>query len=490
MPKQLKVLFTASELNPMAKVGGLADVMGALPKALHKLGVDVRIVIPKYGSIDASKYGLKKISGPIEIPFNHATEAIELYEAPLPGSTVPVYFIDNHNYLGQGGVYFEADGSSNGLSREAERFTFLSRSCLSIFEPLDWYPDIIHCHDWHVGLVPLLLKILAQKNTKLAGIKTVFSIHNLEYQGRYNAGQICDLLGIEPGSYPTLSILRDGDLISVQQALLISDYISTVSPNYAKEILTPEYGAELEADLINRQDKLMGILNGIDVDRFDPATDHDIVATFNAGDFTNKKACKADLQKISGLPVDESVPLLSLVTRLAEQKGLELVTAIADQLVKANAQLVALGTGLPAIESAMRAIEKKYPDHIRCHIAFDAKLAQKIYAGSDMFLMPSKFEPCGLGQMIAMRYGTVPIVRATGGLKDTVTDVNPATGIGDGFVFTEYSAAALLETTQRALRLYRTPEKWYNIIKRIMTKDFSWNNSAEQYLNLYHKVIT
>jgi starch synthase len=488
MTKKIKVLFTASELSPIAKVGGLADVMGALPKALEKLGVDVRIVIPKYGSIDAAKYGLKKIIDEIEIPFNHASEKAALFEAPLPGSTVPIYFIDNNNYLGQGGVYFEADGSSSGLSREAERFTFLSRACLSIFEPLDWYPDVIHCHDWHVGFVPLLLKILSKQSPKLSGIKTVFSIHNLEYQGRYNAKRICDLLGITESDYPTLSVQRDGDLISVQQAILISDYVSTVSPNYAREILTPEYGAGLNNDLEKRRNELLGILNGIDVDHFDPATDKNIAAMFTAQDITGKKTCKADLQKSCGLAVNKNIPIFGIVSRLAEQKGLELVAEIADGLTKKGAQLVLLGTGLPPLEAMMKKMAENHPNTIRCTIAFDAVFAQKVYAGSDMFLMPSKFEPCGLGQMIAMRYGTIPIVRATGGLKDTVTDFNEHTG-GDGFVFTDYSADALMKAADRALELFSNQEMWHTIIKRVMQKDFSWNQSARQYIDMYHKTI-
>ncbi len=487
--KKIKVLFTAAELNPMAKVGGLADVVGALPKALKKLGIDVRIVIPKYGSIDAEKYSLKKIADGIEIPFKHSTEKIGLFETLLPNSQVPVYCIDNYNYLGQGGVYFEANGSSTTLSREAKRFTFFSRACLEIFAPLNWYPDIIHCHDWHVGLVPLLLKIQTKKNPRLQNIKTVISIHNLEYQGRYNAQQIMDLVGIHSDDYPTLSVLHDGDLISLQQAIIISDYISTVSPSYAAEILTPEYGAGLNIDLAKRKNRLIGILNGIDVDRFNPATDRDISATFTAHDTTGKKICKTTLQKTCGFPTNKKIPLLGLVSRLAEQKGLELVAEIADDLTKMGVQLVLLGTGLPSLEALMKKMADNHPKTIHCKIAFDAKFAQQIYAGADMFLMPSKFEPCGLGQMIAMRYGTVPVVRATGGLKDTVIDYNPATNQGTGFVFTGYTSRELLVAIERALSLYQEPKKWHTIVSRIMCEDFSWRSSAEKYQKLYNNII-
>lgn len=486
----IKVLFTAAELNPMAKVGGLADVMGALPKALEKLGVDARIAIPKYGIIDEKKYSLKKVADNIPVPFKDIIENISIFTAPLPGSAVPVYYIDNYNYLGQGGIYFERDEPSVGLSKEAERFTFLSRACLSIFEPLRWYPDIIHCHDWHVGLVPLLLKILAKRSlARLQPIKTLFTIHNLEYQGRYNAQRIMERLGISADDCPTLSVLHEGDLVSLQQAVLNSDYLNTVSPTYAREILTPVFGAGLEKTLRQRQNELVGILNGIDVDRFNPATDPDIAANFSPQDFSNKKMCKADLQKACGLTVAPDIPVIGMVTRLAEQKGLGLVASIADDLAKKNAQFILLGTGLPVLETMMRKMSAKYPRQFYSKLAFDAHFAQQIYAGSDLFMMPSKFEPCGLGQMIAMRYGTVPIVRATGGLVDTVKDFIPETNTGDGFVFKDYKAAALFAAVKRALALYHDQTKWYHVIKRVMQKDFSWGHSAKEYLKLYKAIL-
>lgn len=490
MPKdKIKVLFVAAELSPIAKVGGLADVVGALPKALIKLGIDVRIVIPKYGIVDEKKYPLTKIATNITVPFYGVNEKINIFSTPLPGSEVPVYFIDNEKYLGGGGVYFEADASSNGTSREAERFIFLSRSCLEIFEPIKWYPDIVHCHDWHVGLVPLLIKTQAKQNNKLSRIKTVLSIHNLEYQGRYNAGRVMEMLSLKTEDYPTLSVLREGDLVNLQQAILISDYISTVSPSYAKEILTPEYGANLDPDLKKRKNKLIGILNGIDVDHFNPATDHAIVANFSAQNFSGKAKCKEDLQKICGLKVDPKIPVFGIVSRLAEQKGLDLIAEITDEIVDLDAQLVLLGTGLPSLEKLMREAAAKHPHNIRCNIAFDPIFAQKIYAGADFFLMPSKFEPCGLGQMIAMRYGTIPVVRATGGLKDTVLDYNPVTNDGDGFIFNDFNSSELLKAIKNALTLYQDQKKWYKVMARIMQKDFSWKNSANKYITLYKKTL-
>ncbi|MFA5051518.1 MAG: glycogen/starch synthase [Patescibacteria group bacterium] len=490
MSQPVKVLFVASELNPIAKVGGLADVIGALPKALKKIGVDVRIAIPKYGIVDEKKYPLTKIADAVSVPFNHAVEKVGIYETPLPGSEVPVYLIDSLKYLGENGIYFEKDASSSGSSREAQRFIFFARAVFSLFGPLQWYPDIIHSHDWHVGYVPLLLKILAKTDPKLQAVKAMLSIHNLEYQGQYNAREIMDLIGLNETDSPTLAVRRGDDLVGLQQAILTSDYINTVSPQYAKEILTPEYGAQLENDLTKEKDRLVGILNGIDVDRFNPATDKDIVATYSAEDPTKKLACKADLQKTCGLAVDPRIPVLGIVTRFAEQKGVDLLCAIGDKLAQQNIQLVLLGTGLTSLEESVKTMVAAYPDKMFAKVAFDAKLAQQIYAGSDIFLMPSKFEPCGLGQMIAMRYGTIPVVRATGGLIDTVKDYNPDMKSGDGFVFSHFDAQEFFDAIMRALALYQDQETWYKIVRRIMQYDFSWTSSAKKYLGIYKKLIS
>lgn len=486
---KIKVLFVAAELNPIAKVGGLADVIGALPKALARLGIDIRIVIPKYGIVDEKRYPLKKVAENVAVPFNQAEEKITLWEIPLPGSSAPVYLIDNYKYLGQNGVYFEKDASSTGSNREAERFTFLARSSLAIFEPLNWYPDIIHCHDWHVGLVPVITKILSKNNDKLKKIKTVLTIHNLEYQGKYQAAEILKILGFKESDYPTLSEQSAGEIISIQQAILTSDFINAVSPTYAQEILSPEYGAGLESTLQKRKDKLIGILNGIDVEKFNPDTDTEIIANYNDQDLSGKAKCKEDLQKTCGLPNDKNVPILGIVSRLADQKGIDLIYNIADELAKKNLQFVLLGTGDPKIESWMQEIARKYPEKMYAKIAFDAHFAQQIYAGADIFLMPSKFEPCGLGQMIAMRYGTLPIVRLTGGLEDTVAGYNPETEEGDGFVFQNYVSHEFLEAIKKALSLYQNQEKWYKVVRRVMQRDFSWKHSAQEYIKLYKKVL-
>ncbi|MDP2685191.1 MAG: glycogen/starch synthase [bacterium] len=486
---KLKVILIASELNPIAKVGGLADVIGALPKALYKNGIDVRIAIPKYGVINEKKYPFKKLAENIKVPFEGENKLINIYETPLPNSEVPVYLIDNLEYLGQNGIYFETDASSSGSNREAERYSFFARSLMEIFEPLDWYPDVIHCHDWHVGFVPVILKILSKNNDKLKHIKSLLTIHNLEYQGRYDKEMIFQAFGIKEDDHPTLSKTQNNQINSLQQAILTTDHLNTVSPNYAKEILTPEYGAGLEKVLATRLDDLDGILNGIDVEHFNPASDEALVKKYSPADISGKKECKADLQKKCGLKQDPEIPILGIVSRLADQKGIDLIYAIADDLAKENMQFVCLGTGDPKLEDMMKEVSKKYPEKFYANIAFDADFAQQIYAGADIFLMPSKFEPCGLGQMIAMRYGTLPIVRSTGGLKDTVKNIDVVTGQGDGFVFDNYEAGEFLTATKHALNLYQDQEKWYSVVKSVMSKDFSWNNSAHKYITLYKKIL-
>ena len=486
--KKLKVLFIAAELNPLAKVGGLGDVTGALPKALHAEGIDVRIVIPKYGSIDDKKYPSKKIADNISVPFNSKQEIISIFETPLPGSEVPIYLIDNLTYLGQNGIYFETAGPSDNKNREAERFTFLSRSSLAIFEAIDWMPDIIHCHDWHAGMTPILVKTLAKTNPALQKVKTLMTIHNLEYQGWYKAETVLNTLGIAQEDHPALSQQKKGYISSVRQGILTSDHLNTVSETYAKEILTKEFGNGLEDDLNARADQLTGIVNGIDVDRFNPETDKHIASSFTADNINGKKNCKAALQKLCSLEVNEKLPLFGIVTRLVNQKGIDLIYDIADQMMSEDLQFVLLGTGDPKLEKLMQEMSDKYPKKTAVQIEFDVAFAQQIYAGSDVFLMPSRFEPCGLGQMIAMRYGTLPIVRATGGLKDTVQDYNPADATGDGFVFEAYESAELLTSIQRAVKLFENQDSWYTVVKRVMQKDFSWNASAKKYIKLYHQL--
>lgn len=486
-----KVLFVAAELNPIAKVGGLADVIGALPKALAKLGVDVRLTIPKYGIVDENKYPLEKVVENINIDFNHQEEKFSVFQTPLPETDIPVYLIDNLKYLGENGVYFEKDASSSGSSKESQRFTFFVKASLEFYDRINWWPGIIHFHDWHVGILAVLLKLKGRNNERYKKIRTLLTIHNMAYQGKYSPENVFNNLGLRENDYPTLK-LRTGenqDINYLQQAVLSANLINTVSPTYAQEILTPEFGEGLEDALRSRKSDLSGIVNGIDMERFNPENDKDIIAHYSSKNLEGKKKCKEDLQKVCHFKIGEKIPLIGIVSRLANQKGVDLILEILDQLMKENAQFVLLGTGSPEIENQVREAAKKYKDKMYIKIGFDARFAQQIYAGSDMFLMPSRFEPCGLGQMISMRYGTIPIVRATGGLKDTVKNYNPQTEEGDGFVFQNYQAKELLEAAKRALAIYQDEKKWYKVVRRVMQKDFSWNRSAKEYLKLYQRLI-
>lgn len=487
-----KVLFVAAELTPLAKVGGLADVIGALPKALAQLGVDVRIAIPKYGIIDEKKYALKKVVPSIKFSFHNKLESFAIWKAKLPKSSVPAYLIDHPDFLGENGVYYEKDASSGGTLKECRRFTFFVRAVMEIFEPLKWQPDIIHCHDWHVGIFPALIKIFHQKDPKqYPDFTTLLTIHNLAFQGRYSPEDVLSMLELEEEDWPTLKIRTDNNknINYLQQAILNSDLINTVSPTYAREILTSEFGEKLEPTLKKEKELLSGILNGIDVDHFNPKTDPEIEANYSADDFSKKLDNKLALQKRLKLTENPEIPVLGLVSRLTDQKGIDLICQIIDELATLDIQMVFLGLGSADLEKKLAAAGKKYPKKVSATIGFDAGLAQQIYAGSDIFLMPSRFEPCGLGQMIAMRYGTVPIVRATGGLKDTVQNYNPQSRSGTGFVFQNYKAAELLATIKKSLKIYNDKRAWNKLIENSLRQDFSWTNSAQKYIKLYQKAL-
>lgn len=469
----MKLLFVASECTPIAKVGGLGDVIGSLPKALKKLGCDVRIAIPGYRIIDAKKYKTHLVVSNVKV----REESVNIYETFLPDSRVPVYLLENEKYFGENGVYLAKSAFVDSF-KEIQRFLFFSKAIPEIFKSLDWQPQIIHCHDWHMSFIPLLLRL---KNKK---IKTLLTIHNLANQGKWVAGEILSFIGLKGNEAESLKIIdKEGNLNIFEQGILNADILNTVSNNYAKEIKTKEYGEGLEQDLIKKEDDLFGILNGIDCDRFNPKTDPDIKSNYSLKDFENKTKNKTALQKILNFPIDSKTPLLGIINRLTAQKGVDLMLEIIPELVKSNCQLVVLGVGEDVYEKKLEEFSKKYPKNISVHIKFDPVLAQKIYAGSDIFLMPSRFEPCGLGQMIAMRYGTLPIVRKTGGLAETVQDRKT------GFVFEQYKKEALLGSVGEALDFYKNKNKWQELIRNAMSQDFSWEKSAKRYLELYKKMI-
>lgn len=462
--------MAAAECVPFAKVGGLADVVGSLPKALSGQKVDVRLVLPLYGVISRQKYKLKKIYSGLEIPSGRVMLRVNIYQGKLPGSDVTVYFIDSKEYFSKKQVY--------GKSNHSERFLFFSLAALYAIPCYKWEPQIIHMHDAHVAMMADIIKV--SRLEYIRDLKTLLTIHNLRYQYadepmRLSSGNL------HLSMLKTLSIdAEDGDVNFMAQGILNADIINTVSSTYAEEILHSAYGASLEKILRKRRADLYGILNGIDIDLFNPEIDKNIIKNYSAKTLKYKRENKIALQKKFNLPINENIPVIGFISRLVWQKGLELIT---EDLNKVKAQFVFLGKGAKKYERHLEELAKKYPGQFAVDIGFDLKTAQQIYASSDFFLMPSRFEPCGLGQMIAMRYGAVPIVRATGGLKDTVT---PAFG----FSFENIEEKELFNSIKKALDLYyEKPEEFAAMQIKDMKQDFSWNKSAQKYINLYKKLI-
>ncbi len=476
----LKVLITASECAPFVKVGGLADVIGSLPKALHELGVDVRVVIPKYKEIGATHLAIQ--------PFSHFSidfggrEEVSVHESKLLGSDVPIYFLENEKYLSSGGIYFSKDAVADS-QEEIRRFAFFSKAIVNFqLSTFNFQFDIIHANDWHTGLVPGLME---------AEVASVFTIHNLANQGfadlieTRHASSLQKFLDSTTKDSELLKWdAQDDNLDLMLQGITAADVVSTVSPTYAKEILTPEFGEGLHQVLKAREGRLFGILNGIDERVWDPKTDPKIEFNYSVKEgLAGKVANKIYLQKELGLKVSPEPPLIGMVTRLAEQKGFDLVLDSLKTIFDLGAQLVVLGVGDEEIEKELKT--NLSDEGIFSFVnRFDEELAHRIYAGADLFLMPSKFEPCGLVQIIAMRYGALPIVRATGGLKDTVKDE------GTGFVFDEYSSEALLEAVERAVGRFGVENiQFRQMVSKAMREDFSWSRSAKKYLQLYQKAL-
>ncbi len=475
----MKILFVASEATPLAKVGGVADVVGALPIALRRLGHDVRIVLPKYAHLSDIR-GLVPILHDIEAR-KSSHERCNVFRGTLPSSDVMVYLIDNMAYLGQGPIYnehLEADPFS-----DISRFLFFSSAVASTIPLLGWKPDIIHCHDWHTAVLPALLK-----RTAFSEVRTLLTIHNIAYQGVWNMREVQAFLGQGPAI--TFHPDGNGDFNALREGVLAASMVNTVSPEYAREIVTPEYGNGLEQALKDRGDSLSGILNGIDVARFDPLTDRAIRVQYDASSIGRKTENKLALEESCGFPSEPRTPIFGFVGRLADQKGIELILENCTLFTKAGARIVFLGTGIPSIEDRLKRAIAKAPRNFFARIGFDSAFAQQIYAGCDAVLVPSRFEPCGLVQMIAMRYGTVPVVRSTGGLKDTVPDVDADPTRGLGFAFDAFDPKSLWGAVQRAIRAYRDTERWQSIAVQCMMQDFSWNKSANEYVSLYEQCLT
>jgi starch synthase len=470
----MKILFIASEASPLVKVGGLADVIGSLSKALTTLGHEVRLILPKYGSLKADMQGITGGTCSLKVSFMGRSEPATLKTTRLR-ENVSVYLVENQNYFGTDEVYTDND---------LERFLFFSLAVPGILSKLDWRPDIIHCHDWHTALVPLWLKEAG------SFFPTVFTIHNLAYQGpfdhRFSAasglGEVWHRHTPSDAPAPPLNFMSQG--------ILLADIITTVSPTYATEILTPEYGEGLDHLLRYRRQSLFGITNGIDYEEYNPADDPYLAVTYDSATLEQRTINKIALQKKANLPQSPDMPLIGMVTRLDEQKGLDLLVPAMDSLLsETKAQFVILGRGREHYQDLLRQAVATHPDRLALFIAFNEEVAHLVYGSSDMFLMPSRFEPCGLGQLIALRYGSIPVVRRTGGLADTVEDVDTNLERGNGFVFQSYDSASLIKAVKRAEEAFCDKAAWQKLMKRNMTLDLSWEISARKYEDVYNQAM-
>jgi starch synthase len=481
--KALKILFAASEVVPFAKTGGLADVAGALPKALKNLGHEVIVVMPRYYGIDKEKYQLTPIEGALGVPMGSLGEFwAEVYTGVLPGSDVPVYFIDYEQYFGRKGLY---DEEGHGYEDNSERFIFFSKAVFQLAQKLHFFPDIIHANDWHTAAIPLLLKTRYAGVENFSATASVLTIHNLNYQGHAPAESV-NWMEVPWEEFNPASIESFGGVNLLKGGIAHCDMLTTVSETYAKEIQTSEYGHGLEEHIKGHAHKLMGIVNGIDYAEWHPSSDPLIPAHFDVNDLSGKNSCKAALQAQFGLAQDPMTPLFGFVGRLVEQKGISLISTVIHEMLALDIQVVLLGTGEAWAESFFSEIAKQYHGKFACHIGYNNAIAHQIEAGSDMFLMPSLFEPCGLNQIYSLSYGTLPIVRATGGLDDTIENLDVEAGSGNGFKFWEASPHALLETVKWACDVwYKEPEVIDAMRIRAMNASFSWESSGSQYAQVY-----
>ncbi len=470
----MKILFAASECFPFAVSGGLGDVAYALPKALKKKKVGVRVVMPLYSKIaDQFRDSMKFITS-ISVPVAWRNQYCGIFEAKYDGVTY--IFLDNEFYFKRNDMYGEGD--------DIERFTFFSRAVLECIPYIDFKPDVIHCNDWQTALIPPYYKLMYFNRPGFANIKTVLTIHNIQYQGQCGMELLGDVFAIP--TWAASMIENDGCANMLKAGIECADKVSTVSPTYAREILDPWYSYNLDGILKDKSFKLSGIVNGIDVDVYNPETDEHLVANYSADDIKGKAKCKEALQKDLGLPVKPDTPIISMVTRLAGHKGLELLKFVFDEIIERDVQFVLLGSGEQEYEQFFHEKSQQYPDKFAFRCGFIPSLAHQIYAGADIFLMPSKQEPCGLAQMVSLRYGTVPVVRQTGGLADTILDAGDN---GVGYTFKSYNAHDMSGAIYRALGCYYNKNEWAKLVERGIKTDNSWENSANSYVNLYKEAI-
>ena len=475
----MKILFVGSEAIPFISTGGLGDVLGSLPAALMRYSPDndVRVVLPLFKSIKQKFADKLTFVGETVVHLSWRNQYCGLFSCEKDG--VVYYFIDNEYYFGRDAIYGNYD--------DGEIYSFFAKAALDIMPLIEFYPDILHCNDWQSSMSIVYLKRKYSQNSKYARIKTIYTIHNIDYQGIYGMDILDDVFGLD--TWGDRGVMEYNGCINMTKgAIVCTDRVSTVSQRYANEIQTEFYSSGLHHVLHMYSSKLSGIVNGIDIDYYNPANDEAIAKKYSVDDMKGKAICKKELQKLAGLPEKADVPVVSMVSRLASHKGFDLVQYILPEMLELGIQFVLLGTGESEIEEYFRDIQNRYPEQVKVFLEFNKDLSKRIYAGSDIFLMPSKSEPCGLSQMISSRYGTVPVVRETGGLYDTIKPYNKYTGEGNGFTFANYNAHEMKDAVQRAVDLYFDKKKWKALVKTVMDVDFSWNVSAEKYMDLYKNV--
>jgi len=479
MVEKPRVVFVASEVAPYAKTGGLADVAGALPKALAQLQVDIRVVVPRYRSVQAGELTLTDLT----VPFDYGIKLASVYREWVNG--IPIYFIDAPQYFDRDGIYGPPGGD---YPDNAERFAFFSRAVLELTKRIGPPPHVIHCNDWQTGLIPLYLHTAYRGDPYFARTATLYTIHNLAYQGLFDPALLPNL-GFGPAVYRTEGGIEFFGMASAMKAgIIAATAISTVSPKYAQEIQTPEYGYKLDGLLRYRRHDVIGILNGADYEVWNPETDSYIAQPYGPDSLEGKLECKVDLLKRLGLPVDVNRLLVGSISRLVHQKGFDLLQQAAERMLNMNITFVLLGSGDPDLENFFQQVRDMFPDRVGLYRGFNDELAHQIEAGADLFLMPSRYEPCGLNQMYSLKYGTLPLVRGTGGLDDTVTDFDRLARTGNGFKFYDYDAGHMLEKFYEACLAYEDKELWRTLMLNAMQADFSWNRSAHDYINVYRQL--
>lgn len=476
----LRILMVATEMVPFAKTGGLADVMGALPKALRAAGHDVCVVMPCYGWIAPERFAMQTVVQALPVPIEETVDYASVHATMI--ADVPVWFVAHDTYFNRDGMSMYDD--------DDRRFVFFCRAALELTRALAWQPDVIHCHDWHTAIIPNWLRTVLHDDPWFRHTASLLTIHNLAFQGVFGH-RVLEIAGVPHGDFEVIEGTAPNDTVTLLgRGIYYADIINTVSPSYAREILDPDAGHGLDALLRRRRDRLYGVLNGIDGEVYTPSGDRYLATPYSSADLTGKATCKTALQVMLGLQVDATIPLVSIISRLTTLKGFDLLDEIIEPFLRTHAvQLVVMGTGQQRYHDRLIELQARFPGQVAFRLTFDEALAHHIYAGADMFVMPSRVEPCGTSQMIAMRYGTVPIVHATGGLRDTVRDYQPLSNDGTGFVFAEPQAMALRHALERALALYADASVWLQLMLRGMASDFTWQVAAVHYIDLYQRAM-